>query len=108
MQTFRVPNVVTTEDKQRGKVVRIAEEAARKAKTPAFFRDGLGECNRVANADDFTDDTRRPSGFVARARAAAWCERCPFSTPCLTWAVKSEQNGVFGGKWLRNGKEVKP
>lgn len=104
MQTFRVPTVVTPADRARAEVVRQAEVKARAAKMPEFLRNGLGACGEADGADDFTDDTRRNSGWEARARAAAKCGACSFSSECLPWAVASEQSGVFGGEWLIKGK----
>jgi hypothetical protein len=102
-RVFTTPLIITKEDKKRTEEIRVAEERARRLRTPEFVRMGKGACGTAANADDFTDDTRRASGWEARARAAAHCRACPFSSECLPWAIETEQSGVFGGEWLRKG-----
>ena len=106
MQTFKMPLVQTPEDRKRAKEVRDAEALARTRKTPTFVADGLGVCRKKGNADDFTDMTRRREGYLARARAAAVCDECPFRIECESWAVATDQTGVFGGTWVDGGKVI--
>lgn len=108
MQAIRIPMFITPEDRERAAVVAESEKQARsRPRTPEFIRQGLGACAKAENADDFTEDGRRGRApYEARARAAAKCRVCPFSDECLPWAIGSEQSGVFGGVWLRKGKEV--
>lgn len=93
----------TPEDKKRARAVKSAEENRERHETPKFFVYGNGVCNRIENADDFTEDSRRPAGYRARGRAKAICGSCPFAADCLAWAVTSGQTGVFGGEWMSNG-----
>ena len=104
MIPVHVPLIETRADKKRAREIRSAEENFVRRPTPSFYTDGRGICRTLGDPDDFADDSRKPAGFRARARAAAICAECPFSGECLTWAIGSEQTGVFGGEWLRKGK----
>jgi transcription factor WhiB len=106
MQAIHVPLIETKADKRRAAAVKSAEENFVRKETPRFFVEGLGACRTGGDPDDFTDQTRRKSGYEARARAGIVCGACPFSVECVAWAIDSGQTGVFGGEWLREGKVV--
>ena len=57
---------------------------------PAFFSDSL--CVGVENDDIFFSED------VREVRAAkAICFECPIQSLCLTWAIREQVEGVFGG-----------
>jgi hypothetical protein len=70
---------------------------------PEFLAEGLGECAKKGDPDDFTETSTRKEGFRARNRAKAVCEDCPFRKECAAWAEDTEQSGVWGGIWWRDG-----
>lgn len=71
---------------------------------PEFLSNGEGLCSQKGNPDDFTETSTKSYGYAARARAAAVCDECPFKVDCQEWAVGTEQSGVWGGEWYREGQ----
>ena len=65
---------------------------------PPFLRDGRGHCMQVDPPDLFTDYGDRGAARRDRiAQAKAVCAGCPFRVPCATWAMDTNQTGVWGG-----------
>jgi hypothetical protein len=81
---------------------------------PVFLADNPGEkgaCVTWPYPDDFTVEYRRNGGAEAQDRAKAVCALCPFRVPCLEWAERTNQEGVYGGtttaERIRRRRETK-
>ena len=81
-------------------------KARENAAYPAFLRNGQGACATHMFPDDFTESGDRTSQRRCRARAIKVCNGCPFKEPCLTWAIKTKQQGVYGATTTQERKAM--
>lgn len=72
-----------------------AGKAPRPGPVPAPAWDRAA-CQRAVDVDWFAG-VRDDGGEMMISRARAVCEGCPIQTQCLTWALRHESAGVWGG-----------
>lgn len=64
----------------------------------------LAAC-RESNPEDFFDNYLESEEVVATV--AELCRSCQVRRQCLNFGVSTKSVGVWGGRWLSNGRMVK-
>lgn len=82
-------------------------KARKDAAYPTFLVSGQGLCGTDPFPDDFTEAGERTGQRKRRARAAKVCTDCLFKEPCLTWAIETKQQGVYGGTTTQERKAMR-
>ena len=63
-------------------------------------------CKELCAKGEASPDDWFPTGGNVRAAnvaaAKAACERCPVQKPCASWAIKHNEEGIWGGMWGRD------
>ena len=63
---------------------------------PDFFGKGDPLCSKI-DPDVFFPEPDSPSLHSAVRIAKEICNRCPYKTECLEWAVSRNEIGIWGG-----------
>lgn len=57
------------------------------------------------DSEDFFDNYLESENVALEVHKL--CKRCPVRIQCLNYGVQTKSMGIWGGRWLQNGKTVK-
>lgn len=75
---------------------------------PDFFDKGPAACTSPeVDPDIFFTDPKEDSYLKDTNRAKAYCGICVYKSECLTWALESDEIGVWGGTTETDRRKIK-
>ena len=74
-------------------------------KAPMF--DGTQPCATVEDLDIFFPELDDPLFKQKQAQAKSICAECAFKLPCLEYALKTQQLGIWGGATFSERKRIR-
>jgi WhiB family redox-sensing transcriptional regulator len=66
-----------------------------------------GACRQVSDPDVFYPHSQGNGAAAHVAEAKWWCSICPVTPQCLAWALKHDEDGVWGGTTEAERAEMK-